>query len=104
MVGHGFAEGSSLHWNASSTSQCGGSDGNGCADPMPSLPPNLNGSLLTPEFSFLRVSGGAPAGDAGWKIRDDVWVVFNESAADDGLGPDGPWPKGDSGYWRGGPS
>jgi hypothetical protein len=96
MVGHGFAEGSDLHWNASSSSQCGGTAG-GCVDPKPNLPPNLNGSLLTPEFSFL-----STAGPGSWKTRDDVWVVYNESAADDGLGPGGAFPSGDTGYWHGG--
>ena len=52
MVGHGYAEGSTLHWNATSSNPCGGTAG-GCVDNKPDLPPNLNGSLLTPEFSFL---------------------------------------------------
>ena len=51
------------------------------------LPPNLNGSLLVPEFSFLR-DVNQPG---GWKVRDDVWIVFNESGA----------PPDDQ-YWHGG--
>jgi hypothetical protein len=90
MVGHGYAEGSTLHWNATSSNPCGGTAG-GCVDNKPDLPPNLNGSLLTPEFSFLGTAGA-------WKTRDDVWVVYNESAADDGVPA---FPEGDSGYWAG---
>jgi hypothetical protein len=90
MVGHGYAEGSTLHWNATSSNPCGGTAG-GCVDNKPDLPPNLNGSLLTPEFEFLGTSGA-------WKTRKDVWMVYNESAADDGVPA---FPAGDSGYWAG---
>ena len=89
MVGHGYAEGSQLHWNGSSSNPCGGTVG-GCVDPRPDLPPNLNGSLLTEEFSFLGTAGA-------WKSREDVWIVYNESAADDGMPT---FPAG-SGYWHG---
>ena len=90
MVGHGYAEGSQLHWNATSSNPCGGTVG-GCVDPRPDLPPNLNGSLLTEEFSFLGTAGA-------WKSREDVWIVYNESAADDGVPA---FPAGSSGYWHG---
>ena len=93
MVGHGYAEGSTLHWNASSTDSCGGTAG-GCVDNMPDLPPNLNGSLLTPEFAFLR------AGER-WMTHSGVWVVYNESAADSGLPGGFPIPGPDGGYWHG---
>ena len=36
-----------VHWNASAPGNCGGTAG-GCVVPQPALPPNLNGSLLTP--------------------------------------------------------
>ena len=91
MVGHGFAEGSTLHWNPNSKNPCGGTAG-GCVDNMPNLPPNLNGSLLTPEFSFL----GSPG---KWKTHEGVWIVYNVSAADNG-DPAG-YPAGTSGYWHG---
>eukprot|EP01050_Picozoa_sp_SAG11_P006519 SAG11_NODE_508_length_8874_cov_5.205812_9_plen_163_part_00 len=94
MVGHGFAEGSILHWNATSSNQCGGTVG-GCVDPKPGLPPNLNGSLLTAEFSFLRTATG------DWAARDDVWIIYNESSADDGLGPGGFPDPAAQGYWHG---
>lgn len=70
--------------------QCGGTAG-GCVDPDPSLPFNLNGSLLSPEFSFLGKAGA-------WKEREDVWIVYNESAADDGE----PTFSNGTGYWHGG--
>jgi alpha-galactosidase len=79
MVGHGFAEGSQLHWNATSQKQ----------QRDPSLPLNLNGSLLTPEFAFLKDTAGA------WKKRADVWVIYNESGNDIA-------PHSDLGsYWHG---
>jgi len=93
MVGHGYAEGSQLHWNATSSNPCGGTAG-GCVDNKPDLPPNLNGSLLTPEYSFLRTG-------KQWTQHKGVWVVFNESSADSGL-PGGFPTKGPSGgYWHG---
>lgn len=94
MVGHGYAEGSELHWNASSTNQCGGTAG-GCVDPHPELPPNLNGSLLTPEYAFLRSTSGDK-----WATHPGVWMVYNESADDSGL-PAFPTPGPSGGYWHG---
>ena len=91
MVGHGYAEGSTLHWNATSSNPCGGTAG-GCVDNKPDLPRNLNGSLLTPDFAFL----GTP-GD--WSTRENVWIIYNESGADNGF--QGGYPKGESGYWHG---
>lgn len=93
MVGHGYAEGSILHWNASSSSQCGGTAG-GCVEPHPELPPNLNGSLLTPEFTFLRTKEG------DWAEHPGVWIVYNESSGDSGL-PSFPIPGPNGGYWHG---
>jgi len=95
MVGHGYAEGSNLHWDPSvPAGQCGGTVG-GCVVSRPNLPPNLNGSLLTPEFAFLRDKGNTT-----WTTHENVWVVYNESADDSGL-PSFPTPGPNGGYWHG---
>jgi hypothetical protein len=95
MVGHGYAEGSQLHWNASSTASCGGTTQPGCVESKPNLPPNLNGSLLTPEYAFLRNSSG------GWASNKGVWIVYNESSGDSGLPGGFPTPGPSGGYWHG---
>jgi hypothetical protein len=66
MVGHGYAGGSQLHWNATPQKQ----------QLQPPLLPNLNGSLLAPEFAFLQDQTGK------CKNRSDVWIVYNESSGD----------------------
>jgi hypothetical protein len=96
-VGHGYAEGSDLHWNATSSS-CVGFPSSGCNNGAPwspgRPPPNLNGSLLTPEFSFLRTG-------KQWTQHKGVWVVFNETADDCGLPGGFPTPGPNGGYWHG---
>jgi hypothetical protein len=94
-VGHGYAEGSNLHWNSSSSS-CVGFPSSGCNNGDPSRPPpNLNGSLLTPEYSFLRTA------DKKWTQHKGVWVVFNETSDDCGLPGGFPTPGPNGGYWHG---
>ena len=90
---------------------CGGTVG-GCVVPKPGRPPNLNGSLLTPEFAFLRNAsargssssrGVATAAARGWEwaTHPGVWVVYNESSADSGLPGGFPVPGPSGGYWHG---
>lgn len=74
---------------------CGGTVG-GCVVPQPNLPPNLNGSLLTPEYAFLRT-----ASNDAWATHTGVWVVYNESSADAGLPAGFPNKGPNGGYWHG---
>lgn len=100
-VGHGYAEGSDLHWNSSSR-MCVGEQSSGCNNGVPfsQMPPNLNGSLLTPEYSFLRTAAGK-GGQNKWTQHQGVWVIFNETADDDGLPSGFPTPGPNGGYWHG---